>query len=61
MRQILVLKRKAREAYLALFYDKCELLTEMIAAAVIIKAYRRLYCIETGRPPRALPRMLLLY
>ena len=41
MRQILVLKRKAREAYLALFYDKCELLTEMIAAAVIIKTWRK--------------------
>jgi hypothetical protein len=41
MRQILVLKRKAREAYLALFYDKCDLLTEMISAAVIIKTYRK--------------------
>ena len=29
MHQILVLKRK-QEAYLALFYDKCELLTEMM-------------------------------
>jgi hypothetical protein len=41
MRQILVLKRKAREAYLALFYDKCELLSEMIAACVIIKTWRK--------------------
>ena len=41
MRLVLQLKRKAREAYLMLFYDMCDHLQEMIGVAVIIRTYRK--------------------